>query len=84
MQDELDAKLMQRFATAQAPLPAEPFLGTLAARLQARRPLAAALPSVLGTIASGLADGILVPLRLRLTRYVVLGAAAVTLLSVFA
>jgi hypothetical protein len=39
---------------------------------------------VLGTIVSGLADGILVPLRLKLTRYVVLGAAAVTLFSVFA
>jgi len=84
MQDELDAKLMQRFALAQTPLPAEPFLGMLTARLTARRRLRAALPSVLGTIVSGLADGILVPLRLKLTRYMVLGAAAVTLLSVFA
>jgi hypothetical protein len=84
MQDELDAKLMQRFAAAQAPLPAEPFLGTLTARLQARRGFATALPSVLATIVSGLANGILVPLRLKLTRYVVLGAAAVTLFSVFA
>jgi hypothetical protein len=84
MQDELDAKLMQRFAIAQAPLPAEPFVATLTARLAARRRWRAALPSVLGTIVAGLADGILVPLRLKLTRYMVLGAAAVTLLSVFA
>lgn len=83
MQDESDAKLMQRFATAQLPLPAEPFLGALTARLQNRRRFASALPSVLATILAGFADGILVPLRLKLTRYVVLGAAAVTLLSVF-
>ena len=84
MQDELDAKLMQRFATARVPLPEEPFLASLSARLQSRRPLAAALPSILGTIVAGLAAGILVPLRLKLTRYALLGAAAVTLLSVFA
>jgi hypothetical protein len=83
MQDELDARLMQRFATARAPLPAEPFLGTLSARLQARRRFTVALPSVLGTIVSGLADGVLVPLRLKVTRYALLGAAAATLLSVF-
>jgi hypothetical protein len=83
MQDELDATLMRRFATARAALPAEPFLASLTARLRARRSLSSALPSVLGTIVSGLADGILVPLRLKLTRYALLGAAAMTLLSVF-
>src|SRR5262249_23209351 len=68
----------------QTPLPAEPFLGTLTARLTARRRPRAALPSVLGTIVSGLADGILVPLCLKLTRSMGLGAAAGTPLSGFA
>jgi hypothetical protein len=84
MHDELDAKLMQRFAAAEEPLPAGPFLGALGARLQHRhRTFASGLYSVLGTLFSGLASGLLLPLRLRQTRFVVLGAAAVTLWSVF-
>ena len=83
MHDELDAKLMQRFAAAEEPLPAEPFLGPLGARLRRRRSFAAGLYSVLGTLFGGLGSGILLPLRLRQTRFMVLGAAAVTLWSVF-
>ena len=83
MSDELDAQLLRRFAGAHAQLPAQPFLDGLHARLQAHRPFGIALPSVLGTIVTGIAKGVLVPLRLKMTRYVMLGAAAVTLLSVF-
>ncbi|HEX4388567.1 MAG TPA: hypothetical protein VH109_08070 [Steroidobacteraceae bacterium] len=83
MQDELDAKLMQRFAAAEEPLTGEPFVGALGARLRRHRSFPGGLYSVLGTLLGGLAGGILVPLRLRQTRFMVLGAAAVTLLSVF-
>ena len=83
MYDDLDASLMRRFAAASERLPAEPFLAALAERLHGRRSFAGGAYSVLGTILGGLADGIFVPLRLKLTRYVMLGAAAVTLISVF-
>jgi hypothetical protein len=85
MADELDANLLRAFAKAESPLPAEPFVGQTAARLQpSRGPLGSAgLYSLIGGVLATLAGGILLPLRMRQTRLMTLGAAAVTIWTAF-
>jgi hypothetical protein len=85
MADELDPTLLRAFADAEGPLSAEPFVGQTAARLQAGRgPLdGAGLYSLLGRVLTTLAGGMLLPLRMRQTRLMTLGAAAMTICAAF-
>jgi hypothetical protein len=80
MSDELEATLRRRFASAAAPLAAEEFIATTAARLAATRRWslnARGLSSLAATVAGGLATG-LSALRLKHARLMVMGAAAVS------
>jgi hypothetical protein len=79
MQDELDPRLLRRFALADEAGPDEQFTARVSAQLQGRRGLEFGLYSLLGTIASGLATGIAVPLRIRHAWLMLTGAAAATL-----
>ncbi|HEY2807817.1 MAG TPA: hypothetical protein VGI91_03400 [Steroidobacteraceae bacterium] len=85
MADELDANLLRAFAQTESPLPAEPFVAQTAARLQpGRGPLrSAGLYSLIGGVLTSLAGGILLPLRMRQTRLMTLGAAAMTIWAAF-
>ena len=86
MADELDPKLLRAFAQAEGTLAAEPFVSQVTARLQAGGGLrfgAAGLVSVIGGVLGSVASGILLPLRMRQTRLMTLGAAAVTIWAAF-
>lgn len=86
MPDELDAQLRRRFANAAEPLANDAFSAHLAARIgRERRPGLSrhALYSILGTMASGLGTGLLLPWRLRHARLMVVGAAAATVWTAF-
>jgi hypothetical protein len=86
MPDDLDPQLLRAFAQASSALPEEPFVGKVTARVQPAGSLrlgAAGLYSLLGTVLTTLASGILLPLRMRQTRLMTLGAAAVTLWAAF-
>jgi hypothetical protein len=86
MPDDLDPQLLRAFAQADRPLPEEPFVAGVAARVQPAGGLrlgAAGLYSLLGTVLGTVASGILLPLRMRQTRLMTLGAAAVTLWVAF-
>jgi hypothetical protein len=81
MSDELEAQLRRHFANAAAPLASEQFVLATTARLAARRrwlPNARSLTELAATVVGGLAAGLSV-LRLKHTRFMVLGAAAVSL-----
>ena len=82
MQDELDPRLLRRFALAERPGSDEQFTAQVMAQLRGRRGLefgARGLYSLLGTIVTGLATGIAVPLRIRHAWLMLTGAAAATL-----
>lgn len=86
MADDLDPKVLRAFAQAgSAPAP-EPFLSRVAAQLQPAGGLrlgGAGFYSVLGGVLATLANGILLPLRMRQTRLMTLGAAAATIVAAF-
>jgi hypothetical protein len=86
MPDDLDPQLLRAFAQAASALPEEPFVSKVAARVQPAGSLrlgAAGLYRLLGTVLATVASGILLPLRMRQTRLMTLGAAAVTLWATF-
>ncbi len=85
MADELDPTLLRVFAEADRPLPAEPFVSRTAARLQPAggRLGGAGLYALSGRVLAALAGGVLLPLRMRQTRLMTLGAAAVTIWAAF-
>jgi len=81
MQDDLDAQLLRRFALAAEPLGQAAFTEQVMARLARSQGLgfsARGLYALLGTIASGLATGISVPLRVRHAWLMLSGAVAVS------
>ncbi len=87
MPDELDPKLLRAFAQADSALATEPFLSTVSARVQPLRAWridgAAGFYSLASSALRALAGGVLVPLRMRQTRLMTLGAAAVTIWAAF-
>jgi hypothetical protein len=86
MPDDLDPQLLRAFAQADRALPEEPFVSRVTARVQPAGGLrlgAAGLYSLLATVLTTLASGVLLPLRMRQTRLMTLGAAAVTLWAAF-
>lgn len=86
MADDLDPKLLRAFAQLVSAPAEEPFLSQVTAQLQPGRGLGlggAALYAVVGGVLGSLANGILVPLRMRQTRLMTLGAAAVTIWAAF-
>jgi hypothetical protein len=83
MSDDLDARLLRSFATAEQPLAAEQFVAQVTARIAATRRLRLDVRSsyaVLGTIAGGLGTGIAALQRVWL---LAIGAAAVTVWAAF-
>jgi hypothetical protein len=83
MSDDLDARLLRSFATAEQPLAAEPFVAEVTARIVAARRLrldVRSCYSVVGTIVGGLGTGIAALKRVWL---LVIGAAAVTVWAAF-
>lgn len=87
MPDELDAKLLRRFAEAREPLADLPFVAQVTARLPAASGPGLqlrALRSVPGTILRGLITGITAPLRLRYAGLTAVAAAVVALWATFA
>jgi hypothetical protein len=86
MADDLDPQLLRAFAQAESALAEEPFVSQVAARVPPAGRLALRVNSVaalLGTVLASLATGILLPLRMRQTRLMTLGAAAVTIWAAF-
>jgi hypothetical protein len=80
--DELDPQLLRRFALAGRPAPDDDFSARVMAQVRARRRFElgpGGLYSLLGTITTGLATGIAVPLRIRHAWLMLTGAAAATL-----
>ena len=86
MADDLDPNLLRAFAQAGSTPAAEPFLSQVTAQLQPRRRLhlgGAGISAVLGGVLGSLANGVLMPLRMRQTRLLTLGAAAMTIWAAF-
>jgi hypothetical protein len=86
MADELDPLVRRAFAHVESTLPAEPFVSEVAARIQPARglgPGGARAYALLSTALGALASGLLLPLRMRRTRLMTLGAAAATVLAAF-
>jgi hypothetical protein len=87
MPDELDPRLLRAFAHAESDLAAEPFVSAVSARVQPARgwqlASAAGIYALLETVFRALAGGIVLPLRMRRTRLMTLGAAAVTIWAAF-
>lgn len=86
MHPELDAQLRRRFATAEEPLADGGFSAQLADRIDGKRGPGfrpQALYSILGTMASGLGTGLLLPWRLKHARLMMLGAAVVSVWTAF-
>jgi hypothetical protein len=87
MPDELDPQLLRAFAQADSALVAEPFVSSVTARVQPagrwQRDGAAGFYALLGKVLGGVAGGIVLPLRMRQTRLMTLGAAAVTIAAAF-
>jgi hypothetical protein len=83
MSDDLDARLLRSFASAEQPLAAEPFVAAVSARIAAARRWrldVRSCYSVVATIAGGLGTGVLALKRVWL---LVIGAAAVTVWAAF-
>jgi hypothetical protein len=86
MADDLDPKLLRAFAQAGSTPAAEPFVSQVTPQLQPGRRLqlgTAGIYAVLGGVLGSLANGILMPLRLRQTRLLTLGAAVMTIWAAF-
>jgi hypothetical protein len=86
MADDLDPQLLRAFAQAGSAPAEEPFVSQVTAQLQPGRGLhlgGTGLYSVIGGVLGSLANGILLPLRMRQTRLMALGAAAVTIWAAF-
>lgn len=85
MQDERDALLLREFARSERPLADAQFVAQVMERLHvfpARRLLAAAVAGPLRAIFTGLAFGVVAPLRMRHAGPVVLGALGLALWSI--
>lgn len=86
MSDELDPRLLRSFAQAQQEFAADSFVSSVTTHMRSARRLhfgAGALPDTLASVLGSLGRGILLPLRLRQTRLLTLGAAAMTLWAAF-
>jgi H+/Cl- antiporter ClcA len=86
MADDLDPQLLRSFARAESALAEEPFVSHVALRMPPARGLPLGVSSVsalLGTVLASLASGIVLPLRMRQTRLMILGAAAMTICAAF-
>ena len=86
MAEDLDPALLRAFARTEGALAAEPFVSKVTARLQPGYGLhlgAAAVYSMIGTVLASVTHAILLPLRMRQTRLMTLGAAAATLVAAF-
>jgi hypothetical protein len=86
MPDDLDPQLLRAFAQADSTLPGEPFVSEVARRMQPAGGLrlgAAGLYSLLGTVLGAVTSGLLLPLRMRQTRLMTIGAAAFTIWAAF-
>jgi hypothetical protein len=86
MPDELDPQLLREFAAADRDLAEEPFVSQVTARVHPAggvRLGVAGMRSLLGTMVGTVARGMLLPLRMRQTRLMALGAAAVTIWAAF-
>jgi hypothetical protein len=83
MSDDLDARLLRSFATAEQPLAPEQFVAQVTARITAARRLrfdVRSCYSIVGTVMGGLGTGIAALQRVWL---LVIGAAAVTVWVAF-
>jgi hypothetical protein len=86
MPDELDPRLLRSFAQAEQEFAADSFVSSVVTRMQPGRALhfgAGGLSDALVSVLGGLGRGIVLPLRLRHTRLLTLGAAAMTLWAAF-
>lgn len=86
MADDLDPNLLRAFAQAGSTPAAEPFVSQVTAQLQPGRRLqlgGVGIHALIGGVLGNLANGILVPLRMRQTRLMTLGAAAMTICAAF-
>lgn len=86
MADDLDPNLLRAFAQAGNIPAAEPFVSQVTAQLRPGRRLhlgGAGIHAVIGGVLGSLASGILMPLRMRQTRLMTLGAAAMTIWAAF-
>jgi hypothetical protein len=86
MPDDLDPQLLRAFAQAESTLPEEPFVSEVRRRVQPAGGLRlgnAGLYSLLGTVLGAVTSGVLLPLRMRQTRLMTIGAAAFTIWAAF-
>ncbi len=86
MAEDLDPMLLRVFAQAASAPAAEPFVSQVAAHVQPAHGLrlaGAAVYSMLGTVLGTVTGAILLPLRMRQTRLMTLGAAAATIVAAF-
>jgi len=86
MPDDQDALLLREFARSERPLADAQFVAQVTERLQgfsARRLLAVAVAGPLRAIFTGLAFGVVAPLRMRHAGLVALGALGLALWSIF-
>jgi hypothetical protein len=86
MPEDLDPKLLRAFAQADGTLPAEAFVSAVTSGMQPASHLnlgSRGLSAIVGSVLGSLAGGLLLPLRLRQTRLLTLGAAAMTLWAAF-
>ena len=86
MHDDLDPQLLRRFASAARPLADQDFAASVERQLRGGARFgfsAGALSSLLGAVASGLGTALVLPWRLRHTRFMLAGAAAVSLWTAF-
>ena len=86
MPDDLDPQLLRAFAQADSALPEEPFVSQISARLRPAGGFSlggAGLSSVIGSVLGSVIGAILLPLRMRQTRLLTLGAAAMSLWAAF-
>ena len=86
MLDERDALLLREFAQSERPLADAQFVAQVRERLHvfsARRLLAVAITGPLRAIFTGLAFGVVAPLRMRHAGLVVLAAIGLALWSIF-
>ena len=86
MADDLDPQLLRAFARAGSLPAAEPFVSQVSARLRPAGGFGrggAGLSSIVGSVLGSVTGAILLPLRMRQTRLMTIGAAAFTIWAAF-
>ena len=86
MAEDLDPTLLRVFAQAESAPAAEPFVSQVAAHVHSAHGVhlaGATIYSMIGTVLGTVAGGMLLPLRMRQTRLMTLGAAAATIVAAF-